>query len=99
MSRTLFLISGWEWGNYIYKFIPLPWNALSWTEAERYCKEMESGHLLSIQTLKENRWVTDRVRQIRQVVGFSKFWIGASDFGHQGVYEWTDENNPVTFTR
>ncbi|KAL9952145.1 hypothetical protein ACROYT_G039355 [Oculina patagonica] len=89
----------WEWGNYIYKFIPLPWNGLSWSEAERYCKEMERGHLLSIRTLKESRWVTDRIRQIRRVLGFSKFWIGASDFGHQGVYEWTDKKKPVTFTR
>ena len=92
-------MSGWHWGNYIYKFIPLPWSGLSWTEAERYCKEMERGHLLSIRTVKENRWMTSRIRQIRRVVGFSKFWIGASDIGHQGVYEWTERNSAVTYTR
>lgn len=60
---------------------------------------MERGHLLSIRTLKENRWVTSRIRQIRRVLGFSKFWIGASDIGHQGVYEWTEKNSTVTYTR
>jgi len=89
----------WHWGNNIYKFIPLPWNGLSWTEAELYCKEMERGHLLSIRSQKESRWVTRRIRQIRRVLGFSKFWIGASDFGHQGFYEWIDKNSPVTYTR
>jgi len=95
----MLFLSGWHWGNNIYKFIPLPWNGLSWTEAELYCKEMERGHLLSIRSQKESRWVTRRVRQIRRVLGFSKFWIGASDFGHQGVYEWIDKNSPVTYTR
>lgn len=89
----------WHWRNFIYKFIPLPWSGLSWTEAERYCKEMERGHLLSIRTLKESRWVTSRIRQIRRVLGFSKFWIGASDIGHQGVFEWTEKNSSVTYTR
>ena len=92
---------GWEWQQHIYKFIPLPWNALSWTEAKIYCKEMEGGHLLSIRTPRESRWVTDRIRQIRRVIGFSKFWIGASDFGHEGIYQWSDDNTnrPVNFTR
>ena len=60
---------------------------------------MERGHLLSIRTLKESRWVTSRIRQIRRVLGFSKFWIGASDIGHQGVFEWTEKNSSVTYTR
>lgn len=92
---------GWEWEQHIYKFIPLPWNALSWTEAKIYCKEMEGGNLLSIRTPKESRWVTDRIRQIRRVIGFSKFWIGASDFGHEGIYQWSDDNTnrPINFTR
>jgi len=91
----------WEWKQHVYKFIPLPWNALSWTEAELYCKTMEGGHLLSIRTPNESRWVTDRIRQIRQVIGFSKFWIGASDLGHEGTYQWSDDdtNRPVNFTR
>ena len=97
--RFCFQFSGWHWRNFIYKFIPLPWSGLSWTEAERYCKEMERGHLLSIRTLKESRWVTSRIRQIRRVLGFSKFWIGASDIGHQGVFEWTEKNSSVTYTR
>ncbi|KAK2567534.1 C-type mannose receptor 2 [Acropora cervicornis] len=92
---------GWEWEQHVYKFIPLQWNALSWTEAEIYCKEIEGGHLLSIRNPKENRWVTERIRQIRWVVGFSKLWIGASDIGHEGNFQWSDDkrNRPVNFTR
>lgn len=89
----------WEWGNHIYKFFPLPWTGLSWTEAEEYCSVMEKGHLLSIRSRKESRWVTDRIRQIRQVIGFRKLWIGASDFGHEGEYEWSAKKLPVTFQR
>ncbi|XP_029211691.2 uncharacterized protein LOC114975676 [Acropora millepora] len=91
----------WEWEQHVYKFIPLQWNALSWTEAEIYCKEIEGGHLLSIRNPKENRWVTERIRQIRWVVGFSKLWIGASDIGQEGNFQWSDDkrNRPVNFTR
>lgn len=90
----------WEWKQHIYKFIPLPWAGLSWTEAEKYCEQIEGGHLLSIRTRKESRWVTERIRQIRQIIGFSKFWIGASDFGHEGTFQWSDDTNnrPINFT-
>lgn len=92
---------GWEWKKHIYKFIPLPWAGLSWTEAEKYCEQIEGGHLLSIRTRKESQWVTERIRQIRQIIGFSKFWIGASDFGHEGTFQWSDDTNnrPINFTR
>lgn len=95
------VILGWEWKQHIYKFIPLPWAGLSWTEAEKYCEQIEGGHLLSIRTRKESRWVTERIRQIRQIIGFSKFWIGASDFGHEGTFQWSDDTNnrPINFTR
>ena len=57
--------------------------------------------MLSIRTRKESRWVTERIRQIRQIIGFSKFWIGASDFGHEGTFQWSDDTNnrPINFTR
>ncbi|XP_068731171.1 macrophage mannose receptor 1-like [Montipora capricornis] len=91
----------WEWEQHVYKFIPLQLDGLSWTEAEIYCKAVEGGHLLSLRHPKENRWVTERIRQIRWVVGFSKFWIGASDIKDEGTFRWSDDStNPaVNYTR
>ncbi|XP_031567316.1 macrophage mannose receptor 1-like, partial [Actinia tenebrosa] len=88
----------WEWNYYEYKFIPLPYDSMTWSEAELYCQEAESGHLLSIYNSEESEWVTERIRQIRQVLGFKGLWIGATDIFSKGSFKWTDRG-PVNYTK
>jgi len=71
---------------------------MTWSEAEIYCQEAESGHLLSIYDSKESEWVTERIRQIRQVLGFQELWIGATDIFSKGKFTWSDDK-PVNYTK
>lgn len=63
---------------------------LTWPEAEIYCREVEGGHLASIRTLKENKYIERKLRMLRYYYGYSKWWIGASDLENEGQFNWTD---------
>lgn len=98
IRKLFFFFVAWEWNYYEYKFIPLPYDSMTWSEAELYCQEAESGHLLSIYNSEESEWVTERIKQIRQVLGFKGLWIGATDIFSRGAFKWTDRG-PVNYTK
>ncbi|XP_048586525.1 macrophage mannose receptor 1 isoform X2 [Nematostella vectensis] len=88
----------WEWNFHIYKFVPLPYDTMTWSEAELYCKEAEFGHLLSIVDPEESEFITERIKQIRQVIGLRGFWIGATDMFQVGRFRWMDKK-PMKYTK
>ncbi|XP_078351415.1 macrophage mannose receptor 1-like isoform X2 [Oculina patagonica] len=85
-------------GHFIYKYFFLQHEMLTWPEAEIYCRDAEGGHLASVQTLKENKYIEKKLRLLRYYFGFSKWWIGASDIYSEGTFNWTD-GRPFTFQR
>ncbi|EDO48589.1 predicted protein [Nematostella vectensis] len=71
---------------------------MTWSEAELYCKEAEFGHLLSIVDPEESEFITERIKQIRQVIGLRGFWIGATDMFQVGRFRWMDKK-PMKYTK
>jgi hypothetical protein len=76
----------------------MPYDMLPWSEAEMYCKSVETAHLLSIENPIENRRIQQRLRQVRWAFGFRQLWIGASDFYHEDTFTWSD-GKPMNFTK
>lgn len=91
-SRLLDKRFGYEFdqGTFIYKFFFIQYEMLTWPEAEIYCRDVEGGHLASIRTLKENKYIEMKLRLLRYYYGYSKWWIGASDVNKEGQFNWTD---------
>lgn len=85
-------------GRNIYKFVISQQDMLTWPEAEIYCSEMEGGHLVSIKSARESKYIEGRLRMLRYYFGFSKLWIGASDLYNEGSFNWTD-GKPVAYQR
>lgn len=77
-------------GRYIYKFVFLQYEMLTWPEAEIYCRDSEGGHLASIRDTKESKFIEKQLRMLRNYFGFSKMWIGASDLYNESHFSWTD---------
>ncbi|EDO36540.1 predicted protein, partial [Nematostella vectensis] len=80
------------YGDYIYKFVLMPYDMLTWPEAELYCAAVETGHLLSIRNATtEQRRIRQRLGQLRGVFGFTQLWIGANDLANEGKFVWSDK--------
>ena len=95
---TSFLIPEFDSGRYIYKFIFMQYDMLTWPEAEIYCRDVEGAHLASVHDLRQSRFIEKQMRRLRFHVGFSKMWIGASDLYNEGHFNWTD-GSPFTYQR
>lgn len=85
-------------GRYVYKFVFLQYEMLTWPEAEIYCRDTEGGHLTSVRNAKESNYIKKHLRMLRYYFGFSKMWIGASDLYNEGHFNWTD-GKPFTYQR
>ena len=93
-----FFIPEFDSGRYVYKFVFLQYEMLTWPEAEIYCRDTEGGHLASVRNAKESKYITRQLRMLRYYFGFSKMWIGASDLYNEGQFNWTD-GKPFTYQR
>lgn len=85
-------------GRYIYKFVFLQYEMLTWPEAEIYCREAEGAHLASVRNARESKFLEKNLRMLRNHFGFSKLWIGASDLYNESHFSWSD-GTPVTYQR
>ena len=83
-------------GRSIYKFFIRREDILTWPEAEIYCRDVEYGHLLSIENVKESQKTSRTLTYLRSYYGFSKLWIGGTDLYHEGSFHWTD-HSPFNF--
>lgn len=98
ISILFFLILEFDHGHFIYKFFFLQHEMLTWPEAEIYCRDAEGGHLTSVQSLKESKYIEKNLRMLKYYYGYSKWWIGASDIYREGQFNWTD-GRPFTYQR
>ncbi|WP_172424096.1 lectin-like protein [Nitrosomonas ureae] len=55
------------------------------------------GHLATIKNAAENSWIYDTFTPLIQSVAGSTLWIGLTDVGHVGSFEWAS-GEPVTYT-
>ncbi|XP_006881415.1 PREDICTED: FRAS1-related extracellular matrix protein 1 [Elephantulus edwardii] len=62
----------------------------TWTQAARACREQHLGSLVTVLTRQHMRWLWN-------ISGRKPFWIGLSDQGPQGHWQWIG-GEPVTFT-
>ena len=90
--------SEFDSGRYIYKFVFLQYEMLTWPEAEIYCREAEGAHLASVRNARESKFLEKNLRMLRNHFGFSKLWIGASDLYNESHFSWSD-GTPVTYQR
>lgn len=93
-----FLFTEFDYGYYLYKFVIIQQEWLSWPDAEIYCHEVESGHLLSISGPRENSVILKHTQALRRTYGYSRLWIGANDFQSVGQFRWID-GSPFNYTR
>jgi len=55
------------------------WQEVEWQEAEKKCKE-ENGFMIVIDSQEIKEWVAEK----------GSFWVGASDLGHRGEWQWSN---------
>ena len=67
-------------------------NSANWTEAENYCRS-GGGHLASVTSNATNEFILSELSKRDN----SRLWIGGTDKGEQGVWNWTD-CSPWEFT-
>ena len=82
---------------FAYKIIPWIDDHMTWSEADFYCKEAERGRLASIFDTAENKLLVKWLRLVRWFHGYRNYWIGASNLGHELIWEWSD-NTEAPFT-
>nr|XP_006002762.1 PREDICTED: FRAS1-related extracellular matrix protein 1-like [Latimeria chalumnae] len=63
----------------------------TWESAENTCKQMLQGHLTSIHSKKEMKWLWRFAKK-------QSFWIGMTDKGKAGRWVWTN-GRPVSFSK
>lgn len=80
-----------ENGEYSYKVVLSSEDDRSWFEAEQICQQNEGGHLASILSKEENRFLNEKI----QLLSNSKtepeqLWIGAIDEQIYGKFHWAN---------
>jgi len=72
---------GWSlWDKFCYRHI---WEKKNWAEAEACCRDVHSGHLVSVHSAAENNFVHELT------YGLSA-WIGYTDVDKDTHYQWSD---------
>ncbi|XP_053385475.1 C-type lectin domain family 10 member A-like isoform X1 [Mercenaria mercenaria] len=66
---------------------------LSFYEAEHYCNQ-HGGNLVHIDNEAENLFIKDYLRSIKA----DHTWIGLTDEGSEGLWEWYDTHTSPSFT-
>ncbi|XP_033102554.1 alpha-N-acetylgalactosamine-specific lectin-like [Anneissia japonica] len=80
-------------------------NRLDWADAEESCKALfnkkATGHLVSIQSEDENRFVShlwDSSTGGSTDSSNRAYWIGLSDIAEEGTYVWSDSDTVASYT-
>jgi len=73
-------ISGYEFA--VDRFVKVVKDEVEWKEAEKKCKE-ENGLMIVIDSQEIKEWVAKK----------GSFWVGASDLGHRGKWQWSNGNS------
>ena len=66
------MLSDFTWNKFIYKYVILPYDWLSWKEAELYCSESETGNLASLNSEEDVKNLTRYIMVCQQEVTVSR---------------------------
>ena len=90
-SSLLACLAQWvSFGGSCYKLIT---TTETWSNAEAYCMNQQSGVLVKIESTEENDFIK---RQF--LTGQSDYWIGLSDSVSEGQWKWRDNTELTGFT-
>ena len=97
LCHSVYLFFSWfsllvfENGDYSYKVVLSSEDERTWYESEHICQQNEGGHLASISSEDENRFLNEKI----QLLSGSKekpeqLWIGAVDEEIYGEFHWAN---------
>ena len=81
-----------EHGEYSYKIVLSSDDSRTWYEAEEICREHEGGHLASIASEDENKYLNEKIQLVSSSPSEpEQLWLGAKDDQYfSRVYQWAD---------
>ncbi|OWF46013.1 perlucin-like protein [Mizuhopecten yessoensis] len=68
-----------------------------WVTAEEMCK-LYGATLVQIETLEEDKFLSEHLRNYSQVYNDHEFWIGLSDWALEGNFIWVPEGLTPLYT-
>jgi len=89
--------SGWVDAHTEGCFAFLTETNVTWMNAMRACEKM-GGYLAQPQTQKQMEFLHGLAQVYAQFTGVYNWWLGLSDMGHEGIWEWLHTMEEVTDT-
>ena len=85
--------SGWlTYNTSCYLFSSV--HGMHYVEAEHYCIHHHDGHLVTIESAKENQFLRDYVSRLKG----EDYWIGLTDELIEGDWKWESTGNTAVYT-
>merc|ERR1719357_1082516 len=72
--------------------------SFTWVEAADFCNNID-GFLAEVWTEEESTFLTSMAVMMETMTGVNTWWLGLTDFNHEGRWKWSHSGLDATFTQ
>jgi hypothetical protein len=88
---------GWkvEDGGNGHYYLAVTWTKADWTNAQRYAKDIYGGHLVTITSQEEQKFIENYFDSLTPPIG--RYWIGLREKSFEGFWGWISKEEFVYY--